>query len=60
MALLVSTVALVIAFPSFESVTSLIGAVLIVSVSFSLSSVCHLKIFEVYRNFGFELAGIVG
>ncbi|XP_057460464.1 amino acid transporter AVT1I-like [Actinidia eriantha] len=60
MFLLVSTVVFAVLFPSFESVTSLSGAVLIVAVSFLLPCVCYLKIFGVYRNMGYELAGIVG
>ncbi|XP_057462758.1 amino acid transporter AVT1I-like isoform X3 [Actinidia eriantha] len=60
MFLLVSTVVFAVLFPSFESVISLSGAVLIVAVSFLLPCVCYLKIFGVYRNMGYELAGIVG
>ena len=47
-------------FPSFESVTSLSGSVLIVAVSFLVPCVCHLNLFGVYRNMGYELSGIVG
>ncbi|KAI3665165.1 hypothetical protein L6452_43786 [Arctium lappa] len=60
MCLLASTVILAIAFPSFESVTSLSGAALIVSVSFLLPCACYLKIFQVYKSFGFELVVIGG
>lgn len=59
MSLLVSTVVLAAVFPSFQSVVSLSGAFLIVIVSFLLPCVCYLKIFEAYRNWGFELFGIV-
>ncbi|KAF5956685.1 hypothetical protein HYC85_003910 [Camellia sinensis] len=58
--LLISTVILAVLFPSFESVTSLSGAFLIVSVSFLLPCLFYLKIFGVYRNLGYELASIVG
>ncbi|KAK9274714.1 hypothetical protein L1049_021965 [Liquidambar formosana] len=58
--LLISTVILAIVFPSFQSVTSLSGAVLIVFVSFLLPCVCYLKIFGVRNNLGYELVGIVG
>ncbi|PWA92939.1 Amino acid transporter, transmembrane [Artemisia annua] len=58
--LLVSTVVLAIIFPSFESVTSLSGAALIVIVSFVLPCACYLKIFKVYRNFGVDLVVIMG
>ncbi|KAJ0091527.1 hypothetical protein Patl1_14430 [Pistacia atlantica] len=59
MALLLSTVVLAAVFPSFQSVASLSGAFLIVVVSFLLPCVCYLKMFQVYKNWGFELAGIV-
>ncbi|KAH7569289.1 hypothetical protein JRO89_XS06G0138400 [Xanthoceras sorbifolium] len=59
MCLLVSTVVFAAVFPSFQSVASLSGAVLIVVVSFLLPCLCYLKIFEVYRNWGFELVTIV-
>ncbi|XP_021633574.1 amino acid transporter AVT1I [Manihot esculenta] len=57
--LLISTVLLALLFPSFQSVTALSGAVLVVSVSFLLPCICYLKIFQVYRNWGVELAGIL-
>ncbi|XWS16931.1 hypothetical protein CRYUN_Cryun33cG0024200 [Craigia yunnanensis] len=38
---------------------SLCGAALVVCVSFLLPCLCYLKTFEVYRNRGIELAGIV-
>ncbi|OWM89952.1 hypothetical protein CDL15_Pgr012589 [Punica granatum] len=53
-ALLVSTVVLAIAFPSFQSLASLIGAIMIVLVSFVIPCVCYVKIFEVYRSWGTE------
>lgn len=59
MSLLVSTVVLAAVFPSFQSVTSLSGAFLIVVVSFLLPCVCYLKIFQVHRNWGYELIGIL-
>lgn len=59
MSLLVSTVVLAAVFPSFQSVTSLSGAFLIVVVSFLLPCVCYLKIFQVHRNLGYELIGIL-
>ncbi|KAK9210524.1 hypothetical protein WN944_002895 [Citrus x changshan-huyou] len=59
MSLLVSTVVLAAVFPSFQSVTSLSGAFLIVAVSFLLPCVCYLKIFQVHRNWGYELIGIL-
>lgn len=58
--LLISTMVCAILFPSFESVSSLSGALLIVLVSFLLPCVCYLKIFGIYRHFGYELAGISG
>ncbi|XP_020534696.1 amino acid transporter AVT1I isoform X2 [Jatropha curcas] len=57
--LLISTVILALVFPSFQSVTSLSGAFLVVSVSFLLPCVCYLKIFEIYRNWGIELVVIM-
>ncbi|KAG5557097.1 hypothetical protein RHGRI_007381 [Rhododendron griersonianum] len=59
MLLLISTVILAVLFPSFESVISLTGALLIVLDSFLLPCVCYLKIFKIYRHFGYELAGIL-
>ncbi|KAK9210243.1 hypothetical protein WN944_002613 [Citrus x changshan-huyou] len=59
MSLLVSTVVLATVFPSFQSVTSLIGAFLKVVVSFLLPCVSYLNISEVYRNWGYELIGIL-
>ncbi|KAK3017360.1 hypothetical protein RJ639_006174 [Escallonia herrerae] len=58
--LLATTVVLAIVFPSFESVTSLSGSILIVSVSFLLPCVCYMKIFGLHRSFGTELVVIVG
>ncbi|KAF7153299.1 hypothetical protein RHSIM_Rhsim01G0012900 [Rhododendron simsii] len=58
--LLISTMVWAILFPSFESVTSLSGAGLIILVSFLLPCLCYLKIFGIYRHFGYELAGISG
>ncbi|XP_058205801.1 amino acid transporter AVT1I-like [Rhododendron vialii] len=60
MLLLVSTVVLAMLVPSFETVTSLTGALLIILVSFLLPCVCYLKIFKIYKHFGYELAGISG
>ncbi|KAF9662695.1 hypothetical protein SADUNF_Sadunf18G0081000 [Salix dunnii] len=59
MSLLTSTAVMAIVFPSFQSVTSLSGAVLIVVVSFLLPCACYLKIFEVNQKWGIELAGIL-
>ncbi|KAL4569201.1 hypothetical protein LXL04_024835 [Taraxacum kok-saghyz] len=60
MCVLASTVVLAITLPSFESVASLSGAALVVSVSFLLPCACYLKIFQVYRSFGFDLFLIMG
>lgn len=59
MTLLVSSVVCASVFPSFQSVASLSGALLIMVVSFLLPCLCYLKMFQVYRKWGFELAGIV-
>ncbi|XAR66699.1 hypothetical protein NMG60_11013012 [Bertholletia excelsa] len=58
--LLFSTMFLALLVPSFESVISLIGAALIVVVSFLLPCGCYLKIFNIHKKFGYELVGIVG
>ncbi|KAK6942370.1 Amino acid transporter, transmembrane domain, partial [Dillenia turbinata] len=58
--LLVSTVICALKFPSFQSVTSLSGALLIAFVSFLFPCLCYLKIFGVHKSLGFELASIVG
>lgn len=59
MCLLASTVLLAIVFPSFQTVASLSGALLVVMVSFILPCLCYLKMFQLYKNWGFELVGIV-
>ncbi|XVE98668.1 hypothetical protein REPUB_Repub03eG0127200 [Reevesia pubescens] len=59
MSILISTVVLAVVFPSFQSVMTLTGAALVVCVSFLFPCLCYLKTFEVYRNWGIELAGIV-
>ncbi|KAJ6759256.1 hypothetical protein OIU74_025848 [Salix koriyanagi] len=59
MSLLISTAVMAIVFPSFQSVISLCGAVLIVVVSFLLPCACYLKIFEVHKKWGIELSGIL-
>jgi len=59
MSLLISTVVMAMVLPSFQSLTSLSGAALIVIVSFFLPCACYLKIFKVYQKWGTELAGIL-
>lgn len=59
MSLLISTVVMAMVFPSFQSLTSLSGAALIVIVSFFLPCACYLKIFKVHQKWGTELAGIL-
>ncbi|KAJ6759257.1 hypothetical protein OIU74_025849 [Salix koriyanagi] len=59
MSLLTSTAVMAMVFPSFQSVTSLSGAVLIVVVSFLLPCACYLKIFKVNQKWGIELACIL-
>ncbi|KAJ6958127.1 hypothetical protein D5086_032218 [Populus alba] len=59
MSLLISTVVMAMVFPSFQSLSSLSGAALVVIVSFFLPCACYLKIFKVYQKWGTELAGIL-
>ncbi|OMP05662.1 Amino acid transporter, transmembrane [Corchorus olitorius] len=59
MSILISTVVLAVVFPSFQSVMSLCGAVLVVCVSFLFPCLCYLKTFEIYKKWGIELVGIV-
>ncbi|OMO61043.1 Amino acid transporter, transmembrane [Corchorus capsularis] len=59
MSILISTVVLAVVFPSFQSVMSLCGAVLVVFVSFLFPCLCYLKTFEIYKKWGIELVGIV-
>ncbi|KAK6920906.1 Amino acid transporter, transmembrane domain [Dillenia turbinata] len=58
--LLISTVFIALVFPFFGYLMALVGAILNVSVSIVLPCICYLKIFEVYKRWGFELVFIGG
>ncbi|XP_044504468.1 amino acid transporter AVT1I-like [Mangifera indica] len=57
--LVVSTVIVALAVPSFGNLMSLVGAFLSVSASIILPCLCYLKISGVYQRFGCEMVAIV-
>ncbi|XP_004300782.1 PREDICTED: vacuolar amino acid transporter 1-like isoform X1 [Fragaria vesca subsp. vesca] len=57
--LLVSTVVLAIAFPYFDTLLALVGAILCVTMSMLVPCICYLKIFRLYRKCTVEVA-IIG